>query len=245
MSRALPNVTWPDGEEFDANRYLFVDPPSEIGHVRIATSTLFQSDLWRRHLTMLGMSFRHHLGYIGENGIAFYRCEKSPENVVAKDVLLFEDAEDLFSAVGREGFEYYWKDPLGRVLFRYQDELPASVPQDHAFYFMRAAENEWTNWLLNRAVVHLENGGSMKFKVLGGQDIAINLNGLLLDGKVVYRMDLECFAWDMARIELVPSHSGFAKGMGPVTLHRPQIANSEALVQLMAKGLHIEVRRPA
>jgi hypothetical protein len=58
MSRTLAHATWPDGEEFDANR----------------------------HLTMMGMSFRHHLGCFGEHGLAFSRCEKSPENLVANEV---------------------------------------------------------------------------------------------------------------------------------------------------------------
>ncbi|MBM3758777.1 MAG: hypothetical protein FJW36_00870 [Acidobacteria bacterium] len=242
MPRSPQNYAWPDGTPFDVERHLFAPPPAEIGSVQIVSSTLPQSRVWTKALSSIGFAFRHTLGYIGGSGVACFECDRNPGRLIRREVLVFADAASLFKSRGPSTFEYLWKDPLDRLVFRYADSLSEPIPQDHIVHLLEAAEAIWTHRVLDIATGILERGGSVPFSILGKGEIRIRPAGLAIDSAHYDRADLEFFRRTTNGIEIHPSYRGEARGFRPWTASTHTVSNFEALLQLLVHALQLPHR---
>lgn len=242
MQSPQQSYVWPDGNPFDAGRVLFAPPPVEIGPVQIASSSLPQNRAWTKALSSIGFTFRHTLGYIGESGIACFECDRNPGRFIRREVLVFSEAASLFKHRGPSSFEYLWKDPLDRLVFRYEDSLPSPIPRDHIFHLLEAAENIWTHRFLDIATGILERGGSVPFAILGRGEVRIGPASIGLDSMDYERTDLEFFRRNQQGIEIHPSYKGEARGFRTWTASTQTVSNLEALHQLLVHALQLPLR---
>lgn len=201
-----------------------------------------QSKVWTKALSSIGFSFRHTLGYIGASGVACFECDRNPGRLTRREVLVFSDAVSLFKFRGPSKFEYLWKDPLDRPVFRYEDHLPAPIPQDHIVHLLEAAESIWTHRFLEIATGVLERGGSVPFSIHGKGEIRICPTGIGLDSVEYDRADLEFFRRSLNGIEIHPSYKGEARGFRPWTATTQTVSNVEALHQLLVHALQLPIR---
>ena len=242
MSEEQQRWMSPDGQPFDRQRFLFAPAPEQIGRVVIASSTLPQSQVWRKVLSAVGIPFRHTLGYLGEAGMACFECERDPGRLVRREVLVFSEAATLFRRIHSSSFEFLWKDPLDRLLFRYEDGLPSAPGSDHIFHLLRAGEEAWTHWLLDQAAHTLERGGSVEFPILGQGSWRLRRNAIGFGAMEMRRDDLEFFRKDEMVIELHPSYIGEARGFKPLKAARGSIGNVAVLEKLLVHALGLPLR---
>jgi hypothetical protein len=242
MSEQQQPLLWPDGQPFDQRRCLFAPPPTQIGSVRVASSSLPLNRVWTKALSGLGFQFRHTLGYLGEKGVACFECDRNPGRLIRREVLVFEEAANLFARSTSTSFEFLWKDPLDRLLFRYEGVTPPEVGKDHILNLLEAAESAWTQGMLSFAMGNLRRGGSMEFPVLGQGILRLSQNSLSLGSQHFSREDLECFKCDPASLEICASYKGEARGLQSIAASTAEIGNVEVLHQLLVQVLHLPVR---
>lgn len=204
----------------------FAPPPEQIGRVLAASTTLRENRVWLKHFSSLGIPFQHSLGYLGEAGVACFECERHPGRLIRREVLVFSEAASLFRRRSGEGvFEFLWKDPLDRLLFRFDDQK--------LFDLLKAAEEAWTKRVLNAASETLDRGGSIEFPVLGQGVLRIGPTSLSWGNLILKPNDFKFFCRDHFGFELHPSYSGEVKGFEPLKARAEAVANLEALTQLL------------
>ena len=236
-------LLWPDGQPFDQRRCLFAPPPEQIGTVAVASSSLPLNRVWMKSLSGLGVRFRHTVGYLGDQGVACFECDRSPARLVRREVLVFTEAANLFTHSTPSSFEFLWKDPLDRLLFRYEDIPPPRVGRDHILHLLKAAEAAWTHGMLNYALGNIRRGGSMEFPFLGQGTLRVGPNSLSFGAQELTREDLEFFRRDQSRLEIHASHKGKALGLNSFAASTSTIGNVEVLHELLVKVLHLPANR--
>ena len=204
----------------------FAPPPEQIGRVLAASTTLRKNRVWLQYLSSLGIPFQHSLGYLGEDGVACFECERNPGRLIRREVLVFSEAASLYRRRSTEGvFEFLWKDPLDRLIFRFDDQK--------LFDVLKAAEDAWTKRLLNHASETLDRGGSIEFPILGQGVLRLDLTRLSWGNLILKPGDFKFFCRDHLGFELHPSYSGESKGFTPLKARSEAVANLEALTQLL------------
>ncbi len=230
---------WPDGERFDFSRGLFVPPPERIGSVLMATSTLLKDQKWKKMLSPIGVPFRHTAGYLGESGVACYECLRDTKNLVRKEVLVFAQAATLYTHTTKDSFEFLWKDPLERLLFRYEDEPPKQLKQDHILNLLRAAESLWTRSLVEIAMPHVQRGGAVELPVLGKGLIRVSHGGIAWNGSEWRRDELEHFQLTAGVLRIQTSYKGEAHGRKPLLAPAAAVGNLALLEHLLTHALRL------
>ena len=204
----------------------FAPPPEQIGRVLAASTTLRKNRVWLKHFSSLGIPFQHALGYLGESGVACFECDRNPGRLIRREVLVFAEASNLFRRRSDAGvFEFLWKDPLDRLLFRFDDQK--------LFDLLKAAEEAWTKLVLNAASDTLDRGGSIDFLVLGQGVLRLGPTSLSWGNLILKPTDFKFFCRDHFGFELHPSYAGEAKGFVPLKARAEAVANLEALTQLL------------
>ncbi len=122
-------------------------------------------------LVWIATRFSHQVTYVGTRGLARYCCRGRRDNVVEREVLLFEEADAVHTALthrytknGYQGsdYSYAWSSPGGRKLFRisgtYHSEKEPPPSQD-LFHFGESADVAWSLHLLDAVQERLEGEG--------------------------------------------------------------------------------------
>lgn len=223
----------------EQDRVLFVPPPEQIGQVRTASTTLRAGKAWQEALARVGVPFRHTVGYVGEAGVACFECTRSRANLVRREVLAFSDAVNLFAHSTPQSFEFLWKDPLDRLLFRYEDAPPAAPGPDHILHLLLAAEQAWTANRLRKAIPHIERGGTLEFPVLGQGAIRLDTHTISWGNQYWERADLDSFSLQPVRLEVAMSYRGQGHGKQPLVVNPASVANVGVLRYMLEHALHL------
>ena len=212
------------GSEF----HFFAPPPAQIGTVQQAHSTLRTNKIWLRHLSLLGLPFRHSLAYLGEHGFACFECDRHPGRLVTREVVVYADVANLYTRSEGSSLEFLWKDPLDRLVFRYE-----FGPTHPLKPLLEGAAVSWTEHVLNHASDTISRGGSVEFPILGQGLLRLGARNLTWGMTSLNREDMESFRHDESGIELLPSYTGEARGIEPLRAKAANVGNMAALVQLM------------
>ncbi len=218
-----------------AEDFYFAHPPEQIGSIIAATTTLQKHRVWLKHLSPLGYPFRHSLGYLGEKGVACFECEHNPRNLIRRELLIFSEAANLFTKrSGSANFEFYWKDPLDRVLFRVADVKLLSL--------LKAAEAAWTQRLLNSASDTIERGGSVNFPLLGQGVLRLGPSSINWGPSLLKSTHFKFFCRDHTFFQLYPSYAGEQAGVESIKASVETVGNLETLTQLLIHAYGIPIQ---
>lgn len=126
-------------------------------------------------------SFGHTCTYVGEQGVALYRCNAKRENVDQKEVFLFDSVAELRTSVTRHytngvyqntTYNFAWTDGSGRRVYAItgsHNDKNGNPRTTDMFHFARASERNWTIHLMKRAQQELDEKGHIRLN-LHGQD---------------------------------------------------------------------------
>ncbi|MCE9532826.1 MAG: hypothetical protein K8T89_17145 [Planctomycetes bacterium] len=135
----------------------------------------------------------HSCSFVGEQGIARYRCRGTPKNIVRKRVLKFSDASELHVSVTRiftygahtaTQFKFRWSDQNGKSLMQItspENEKPIldrtiqdrRMPDVSDYSFCIAAEAAWSRYLLKPVLNRLKRDRSVTFNLKNGTVIEV------------------------------------------------------------------------
>src|SRR5205807_750919 len=125
--------------------------------------------------------FRHTCTYVGRDGVARFICTGNRDNFSTNEVFHFRDAAELRTAQTRHyhngvytgtQYSFTWTDVGGRKRYaisgRHKSEK-GNPPANDPYQFGRAAEVQWTVYLLEETLRTIEERGSVLFNLKGGQ----------------------------------------------------------------------------
>jgi hypothetical protein len=128
--------------------------------------------------------FAHFCSFVGQEGLARYRCRGERDNVHG-DMFLFRDAHELRTAQTRHyynggytgtTYDFSWTDVHGRRVYtltgRYNSEQ-GTPKATSAFHLATAAELAWSNYLLHNVRDQLAAGESITFGLKGDDYLRI------------------------------------------------------------------------
>ena len=87
-----------------------------------------------------------------------------------RELLLYSQAKALFTKRNGSVFEFLWKDPQDRIVFRWAGRFAGEgiePPRSHIFHALKAAESTWTLFLVEDATQQFARGGGVAFPLLG------------------------------------------------------------------------------
>jgi hypothetical protein len=221
-------------DPFDSHVFLFVALNVMVGPVFGVASV---------YLTQ----FRHHCGYVGEKGIAYFTCAGSTDRIRRREVLVFDRADCLrIRNVGNGAFHSFrWTDRTGQIVYAFEwrpdvGERRLKPPRDR-YDFALAAEDAWTRHLLENAAPHIENGGQCRFAIGVRDNIYVAKESIVI---AIYGSEKEL---PRGRIAEVRSQDGYlalreigaseglmtADGVHPVRLS--ELSNAELLLRLLER----------
>jgi hypothetical protein len=162
--------------------------------------------------------FSHTCSYVGSQGIAKFTCSGSRENLKGEEVFCFRDAAELRTSQTRQyhngvysgtNYTFTWSDVGGRkrhvITGRHKSEK-GNPPSTDLFQYARAAENQWTVYLLEEAFRAIELRGTVTFNLSGGQWIKLGQGFMIVskggdDGE----------QWDAAEVGIVNVDQGIVR----------------------------------
>ena len=136
--------------------------------------------------------FSHYNGYVGELGIAHFRCNGSRQNVKVRETFLFAPHYELrvqkkhqfYRGVYSYTFyKYTWNNDAGTSvcvlagLHNFQDDTPL---QDK-YRFALAAEERWSEYLLAAILPRIDAGETHVFRLQKRNTIKVNRDFLELE----------------------------------------------------------------
>ena len=114
--------------------------------------------------------------FVGENGAAIYTLNGGVADGAVVDTLVFSQAADLL--VDRTaGHKYNWRNAEGESLMVSKRTCldPLQYTAEHPFYFFQAAEEQWCDYLYEKAKAEFEADGSVRFAIGSRRAIRIGL----------------------------------------------------------------------
>jgi hypothetical protein len=136
-------------------------------------------------ITMALTRFNHTCSYVGQEGVARFVCTGSRDNLSTQEVFHFRDAADLRVATTQHyakgsyqntSYRYTWNDINNQpryVISGTHNSEAGTPPSSDPFHYARAAETEWTVYLLADAKRLIEKGNKVQFKLTGAQWIRL------------------------------------------------------------------------
>lgn len=191
--------------------------------------------------------FDHTLAYLSENGIACFECTGGPTNFKRRELLLFSQASSLLTKQNSSGYEFLWKDPQDRLVFRWEGRFAApgtEPPRSHIFHSLKAAENAWTSFLVDDAAQQIARGGGVSFPLLGQGALRLTSMQLTWNAPTTTHMldheDIATFQCDSKTFEITPTYKGEAKGFKGLKIAVEQVGNLKALTTLLTRYFTIK-----
>ena len=210
-------------------------------------AALISAPLWTWLLYQRVSRFHHTLVYLSENGVACFECTGSPENFTRRELLLFSQATALFTKQNSSVYEFLWKDPQDRLVFRWEGRFAVpgiEVPRSHIFQGLKAAERAWTSFFVEDATQQLERGGSVSFVLLGQGTLRMTSTQLTWNASEKTHMlnheDIETFQCDSQTFAITPSYKGESKGFAGLKIAVEHVGNLKALTTLLTRYFTIK-----
>lgn len=215
------SVTDHAGSPLPHDRDFFAAPPSEIGPLRSAYSTLRLG----RETNSVGAKIGFALGerpicsYVGDQGVAFVPYFPDPRKRAPK-ILLFQWALELRTSQTHHfgngvyqntAYTFIWLDHSGRTVYSLSDthrSPQGTPPPGDKFHFARAAEDAWTSFVLAHAITAIDDNGAVRFNLKFGDHINLGPGYVELH---IGRKAARCSTREIARLRI---------DQGVVTLRR-------------------------
>jgi hypothetical protein len=203
--------------------------------------------------------FKHTCSYVGEAGVAHFRCAGERGHITQCQVFLFRDATEVRTSQVRHyvnggytgtDYTFTWTDVSGRVRYTWTGRhrsQPGNPKSTDPYHFGRAAEMAWSNYLLPGAFRQLDLSGAVLFLLSGGNWIRVGRNGLVLHygGK-----EEEWAARDIAgvsadggviRIKRYGAKEGWLSSKGVFKFDFSSLGNAQLFFFLVQKVLGVSV----
>jgi hypothetical protein len=144
------------------------------------------------YIVVRATRFRHTCSYVGQEGVARYICSGKRDNITTSELFLFRGATDLRTATtiryyngAYQGTDYSftWSDISGQPRYQVKgshNSEPGTPPAKDPYQFGRAAEINWTLYLIQGAYELINMGGSVLFTIKGGDWIKLGKGVLTL-----------------------------------------------------------------
>jgi hypothetical protein len=161
--------------------------------------------------------FKHTCSYVGRDGVARFTCTGNRNNISGEEVFRFRDAAELRTSQTRHyyngaytgtSYSHTWNDVGGRKRYvisgRHKSEK-GNPPSTDPYQYARAAEVQWTIYLLEETFRTIELNGTVLFNLTGAQWIRLGKGFMILstggDGE----------QWDAEEISQVNVHQGVVR----------------------------------
>ncbi len=196
--------------------------------------------------------FSHECSYVGEFGLARFKCSGSRENITTEDVLVFEDAADLRTGTvlhytngvyQHTAFSFEWTDVDGKKLYSIngthgsKEGYPEST---NLYHFGLSAQASWTVYLLKQVEQELEEDGTVFFALKGKKYLKLGEGFMIfcLDGyeeHEVYADEIEDVTIGQGIIKFIPvgSKKGWFGSRKGYEFRVPDLANAQLFYLLM------------
>jgi hypothetical protein len=137
--------------------------------------------------------FSHYNGFVGEQGIAYFTCKGSRQNVKVRQTFLFKANYDLrvqkthhFNKGVYSGttYQHAWNDDAGTAVYvlagqhNSQDKLP---PLQDKYRFALAAEEGWSDYLLAEILPRIDAGETHVFRLQKQNRVKVSKDVLELE----------------------------------------------------------------
>jgi hypothetical protein len=203
-------------------------------------------------------NFSHTCTYVGQQGVAHYKCSGRRGRLTTSDVFLFRDATELRTEQTHHytngfyqntTFTFTWTDVGGRERFEISgshESKDHAPPPDDLFHYASAAEAAWTMDLLKQAQRQVELAGSVRFNLKGNRWIR------LAPGRVTFRLDEKPEEWaaeELARVYVEngtvtfvrkAGHQGLLPSNGVYRFPYANLANAQLFLLLLESVIGIQ-----
>ncbi len=210
-------------------------------------------------IAMACTGFTHSCTFVGRDGVAKYTCTGSRDSVTGEEIFRFRDAAELRTAQTRHyyngaytgtSYTYTWSDVGGRKRYvitgRHKSEK-GNPPSTDPFQYARAAEIQWTVYLLDETFRAIELRGTVLFNLTGGQWIRLGQGHIILstsaDGEQWNRDEISAVKVDqgVVRIKRVDAKEGWFSSEGVFKFNFDSLANAQLFFHLCEKLVGIAV----
>jgi hypothetical protein len=203
--------------------------------------------------------FKHNCSYVGQEGVARYRCAGDRNNLTLAEVFLFGEAAEVRTSQTRHyvngaytgtDYTFTWTDVTGRVRFAWsgRHNSKAGNPKSTDPYHLgRSAEMAWSNYLLPGAFRQLELSGAVLFLVKGGNWVRVGRNSLVLhfggkeeewDARDIAGVSVDA---GVVRIKRHGAKEGWFSSSGVFKFDFTGLGNAQLFFFLMQKVLGVPV----
>lgn len=166
-----PDLTTHAGTPLPSNMQFFAAPPSELGQLTSACSSLKRGKGPMPFMFSQSV-FRQTCSYIGEKGVAQFHASGDFEMEPKQEILLFGDTAKVrtgFTGTSFCGidtgvlFECAWYDAQGRLLLKLGGSQPRKPEPTAPYHFATAAKGAWNTFILYRLLAEIDQRGWIEF----------------------------------------------------------------------------------
>ena len=208
---------------------------------------------------LLCTGFKHTCSYIGRDGVARFTCSGNRENVTVTELFRFRDAAELRTSQTRHyyngaytgtSYTYTWSDVGGRKRYvitgRHKSEK-GNPPSTDPFQFARAAEIQWTIYLLDQTHRTIDLNGSVAFNLAAGQWVRLGRGFMILsngadgeqwDAEEVSEVNVN---QGVVRIKRRDAKEGWFSSQGVYKFSFANLANAQLFFHLCEKLVGVAV----
>jgi hypothetical protein len=210
-------------------------------------------------IAVLCTGFKHTCTYVGRDGVARFTCNGSRDNVSGEEVFRFRDAAELRTSQTRHyyngaytgtSYSHTWSD-VGRrpryvISGRHKSEK-GNPPSTDSFQFARAAEVQWTIYLLDETYRTIELNGTVLFNLTGGQWVRLGKGFMVLstggDGEqwTTDEIGMVNVNQGVVRIKRSDAKEGWFSSQGVFKFSFDSLANAQLFFHLCEKLVGVPV----
>jgi|GEM_PF-1298508 len=210
------------------------------------------------YLAWLVVKFRHETSYVGDLGIARFRCAGTRSNIKLSQVFRFGEADELRTAATMNftngvytgtAWTHIWETAEGQRVFRLNGSHNSKIdePKDpgNLLYLAQAADVAWSIFLLGFALEDFEKVGYFDFRVGKRDSVRIGDGKMIftLGGKVT-EMDLEdlgnaSLAGGVMEFQQIGAKKGWFSSKGVFQFDYKDIANARLFLLLLDKKMNV------
>jgi hypothetical protein len=210
-------------------------------------------------IALASTRFKHTCTYVGRDGVARFTCTGNRVNISEAEVFRFRDASELRTSQTRHyhngaytgtSYTHTWSDVGGRKRYaitgRHKSEK-GNPPSTDPFQFARAAEVQWTIYLLDETYRTIELNGTVLFNLTGGQWVRLGKGYMILstggDGAQWNADEIAMVnvAQGVVRIKRADAQEGWFSSQGVFKFSFDSLANAQLFLHLCEKLVGVAV----
>lgn len=234
--------------------------------VAAGVETVFWMLVWPVGLALIGgaiallfMGFSHTCTYVGREGVVKFTCSGSRDSV-REELFRFRDATELRTSQTRRytngvyqgtDYSYTWTDVNERpchVISGTHNSEQGTPPDKDLYHYAIAAEIAWSTYLFDDAERQLMTKGEVRFRLGGGDWVAVGKGylRLRLGGVTVERDrdDIEAVTIQQGTFKVVEvgGREGWFSSKGVFKFDYTKLANARLFLFLLEKvaGLPVD-----